>query len=260
MSTEQVIASILERQKSIKSVRVTYDVTSTSFADPATIGPNEVWGDTRFTFVIERDRRFCRKTHSDTAYPQVTASFDGQNTRKHLNRSVLVLAGKARECEDGEMYCSMILQLPYSDANQSDRRNSWILSDVLHLHKENYHLRPQREQIDGSWCHVLEWAKRDTIWIDPNLGWAVRKRINFYSDRSNHSVHKQLEYSLTKFVEGAPGIWVPKSAVLTMYRRPLDGDAAEPFASWMFNVIEVQINQVQESDFEINGDELRSPK
>jgi hypothetical protein len=51
----------------------------------------------------------------------------------------------------------------------------WI-PDALERNHDKYRVLPNRETWDGAECLVLEWAGRDRLWIDPALGYAIRRR------------------------------------------------------------------------------------
>lgn len=252
MSFEEVRAAVLDRQNAIKSVRVTYDLTTQKLADDPFIPKEAVWGTRRITFVIEGNRRYLHLTPSNKSAKEFIASFDGNETLKWSGTRAFVVDGKLRECEGFELYCNTVLQLPYMDADKVNRENLWFLSYVLNLHKQEYRLRSKQEQIDGAWCYVLECPNRDIIWVDPQLGYAMRKRETLLVvDAAKGISRKQFEYTFRDFAEGAPGISVPKTATMVRFGRLVKDGPQVPVIEWKISVLEISLNQVQEKDFEV---------
>ncbi len=250
---EQIRKAILDRQKSIKSVRVTYDLTAEKLAD----NPNQrhwssrIWDTTRITFVIDNDRRYLRQKSSRKTSPETVVSFDGRDTLTLFNGAAIVDEGKLQQCEDGEVYCNRFLQLPYRDEDKVNRPSQWFLSCALDLHKEAYRHRAKQEQIDGAWCDVVEVPNHDLIWVDAQLGYAARKRELYTGNPSKGVVHKSCELRMANFVAGAPGIWVPRTATLTNFAVLRAGGPDTATDTQTINVLEVALNQVQEKDFEV---------
>jgi hypothetical protein len=69
------------------------------------------------------------------------------------------------------------------------------------------------ETIDGRQCWVIEWPEHDKMWIDPECGWAIRKRVHWYQRE------KVREWELVNrdFKEIKPGLWLPMTQVETRF-------------------------------------------
>lgn len=78
-----------------------------------------------------------------------------------------------------------------------------VLADVAA--RADYVVRPQQEVRDGRWCHVLERAGVDALWLDADRGCVPVRRIVWDPDRR---VKKQ-EFRLTRHEEVSPGVWIP---------------------------------------------------
>jgi hypothetical protein len=66
-------------------------------------------------------------------------------------------------------------------------------------------VRPNQELCEGHWCHVLERPGYASLWIAPELGFAVTAREEY--NRANGAAIERLE--LLGHREVRPGIWMP---------------------------------------------------
>jgi hypothetical protein len=79
-----------------------------------------------------------------------------------------------------------------------------VLAEIAKSNK--YVVRPRQELIDGRWCHVLEYADHDCLWIDLDRGCAVLLRET-RDPASNALVQKIESY---EHAEVVPGLWAAK--------------------------------------------------
>lgn len=109
-----------------------------------------------------------------------------------------------------------------------------------------YQARPQLEQVNGRWCHVLEYPGRDQLWLDVERGCAVVARQISYPAQDR--VHR-VEFS--NFREMLPGIWAPFTLRNIHYERAPDGALGKAVHDATLTVLRVRLNeQVEDARFE----------
>ena len=89
----------------------------------------------------------------------------------------------------------------------------------LKTYRTEYRVRKTMEDVDGFPCHVIEWAKKDIIWIDHEHGFNVRRA----GEASNRPAISPSTSRPPAFKERAPGVWVPDrqiSVAFNMDRSP----------------------------------------
>lgn len=109
---------------------------------------------------------------------------------------------------------------------------------------DRYIVAPSQEQRSGRWCHVLEAAGHERIWIDVERGGLITGR-EFY-DRTTQSVVQTLDMSDHR--EVAPGVWVPYK-IHNRYRVPNPSAAAHDprtIDSWI-TIVDVRIDDSVDS-------------
>lgn len=109
-----------------------------------------------------------------------------------------------------------------------------------------YQARPQLEQVDGRWCHVLECPGRDQLWLDVERGCAVVARQISYP---NPPLVHRVEFS--DFREVLPGFWAPFLLRNIHYERTPDGALGKAVLDATLTVLHVRLNeQVEDARFE----------
>lgn len=68
---------------------------------------------------------------------------------------------------------------------------------------DTFSVNPNRNKIEGVECVVLE-SKEQKLWLDPALGFAVRRRDLFRQEKLALQVHCR------DFIEVLPGVWLPR--------------------------------------------------
>lgn len=77
------------------------------------------------------------------------------------------------------------------------------------LSTDDYKLMPNLELVDGSECYVVS-SGPDTLWLDPNAGFAVRRRALFRKiEPADPGVVKAL-YIAQNFQDYSDGVWLPE--------------------------------------------------
>jgi hypothetical protein len=132
---------------------------------------------------------------------------------------------------------SEFYQIP-EEAFQRDRELAMILPYCLKANKNQYHVRPELEEIDGIKCHVLERPGRDILWISAECGFNVCRRTLYQQSGDLLS-----EFKATGFKEYARGIWLPRRQLAVAYNN--DSDPQEFRRRLRF----VMINNLREARF-----------
>lgn len=84
--------------------------------------------------------------------------------------------------------------------------NVFLLPRMISENKSKYRLHPKQGNVNGNWCHVLEWPHRDLIHVDTNHGFVVRwRKMWFRKDVPAGEIFNRDLY------EHEPGLWLPKS-------------------------------------------------
>jgi hypothetical protein len=132
------------------------------------------------------------------------------------------------------------------DEAYRDPEGLWMeLPRCLKTYGEHYRVRKDMEDVDGFPCHVVEWAKKDIIWIDAAHGYHVRRRVGFQV-----SGDLLFQMKASRFKERAPGIWLPDR--LTSLTYNLDRDPKD----YHGRVAYVMVNALHEARFGDVPDDL----
>src|SRR5262249_22669872 len=115
------------------------------------------------------------------------------------------------------------------------------------LAQKEYRVHPRQEQVAGAWCHVVEFPGVDKLWVDPAIGFAVRRR----EGSAGNPPALVARYELSDYRETAPGVWLPWKLRRVNYKiRPpsTQGDPL-PEADSVATVARVEVNQVDSDLF-----------
>lgn len=94
-----------------------------------------------------------------------------------------------------------------------------FLPESLERDAARYRITSQTEDIDGASCILVERAGVDRIWVDPSLGFVVRKRELFFGPDFPAQTLDRITYN-RDFVEAKPGLWLPKTQVIDYFPNP----------------------------------------
>jgi len=94
------------------------------------------------------------------------------------------------------------------------------LPEALEEHQRQFKVRPLLDDVDGAWCHVLEWPDHDIIWVDCSRGYSVVRRIYYQSPGS-----PLLEAEHSGLREVKAGVWLPSKEVTSIYNRDTEPKA-----------------------------------
>ena len=132
----------------------------------------------------------------------------------------------------------------------------------LKTYRVDYRVRKSMEDVDGFPCHVVEWPRKDIIWIDHEHGFNIRRRRGFQP-----SGDIAFDFKASAFKQRVPGVWLPDRQISVAYnmdRAPKEYRGRVSFI--MVNVLrEARFNDVPDNLFEVPLDkdvrihDLRKP-
>jgi hypothetical protein len=115
------------------------------------------------------------------------------------------------------------------------------------LDEPGYVVLPFQEEHGGALCHVVERPGVDRLWIDPEIGFALRGRLLF----TGQSPRLVTRYELSDFRQAGPGIWVPWRLQRVAYKGVAQqgGEGPQVQHDDLCSVVRVQVNDVPEELF-----------
>jgi hypothetical protein len=261
LSLQDIRKAAMDRAASIHNVRVEYDCSWKKLLDvPSLTSMHGVLTPYHVVFAFDGERRYMdlKPTGSfpkgSPRWLHKVKIFDGQFTYsmdKDFLAMVGVAKGKERTCEDSEIYCHNVLQIPYRDQDRVNLDDSFFYPHCIQEIRRHppYRVLPAQELVDGHWCHVLEYPRLDKIWVDPKLGCAIRKRERYTEAKGNPFLFQSNHSS--QFIESAPGIQVPAKFTCAYFAGP--GDPPEflgrQYLELTITVKNIAVNQVTDADF-----------
>ncbi|HVA49391.1 MAG TPA: hypothetical protein VNH11_23700 [Pirellulales bacterium] len=252
-----------ERARKIKNLRVEYDV---SFRQLIELPAHKERPDAlaldpyRVLFVMDGERRrlyiepTAPKAPRGRSHqrPPTTVIFDGEQSIEFSPGSIAMLTpGKNRACEAGELYAEVALGIAITDRDRANYDNAWFYPHCLRPTpfgaNAHYRVQADLELVDSAWCHVLLAEGYDKLWVDPNIGFAFRRRELYYGPEDMALVYRD---TLSDFVESA-GLWVPRR-----WHRETFAELYNPKEYWnkvyaeaSLRVSHIGINEATDDDF-----------
>ncbi len=247
-------------RKILRNLKVEYAMSLRSLAaDQVMLDENNLatTGICKTTFAFEGERRFVTQAWDKTSGPvaQTTRVFDGKNGFFYRTGSLMVTPGKDAGIDKGEYYCTEMLHLPISDELRANFENTWHFPHCLRSGvRDDIVVLPEQQQIDGAWCHVVACADVQKLWIDPKIGFALRRMESYRSSGRRDEVKEATpgmlaEYSFSKFLEPVEGLWLPGLCHRLSY--PLLPPIEKPHLEMRIEVTSLVVNSVSDSDFDI---------
>ena len=126
-----------------------------------------------------------------------------------------------------------------------------FLPEFLEKNKSRYVVHPDREDVDGFLCWVVEYPGMDRLWIDVDHGYAVRKRIYHWGPG------KPRKFAVLNqdWKEVTPGLWLPHKQIVDKYASIVSEDSKiwdQVTARMHYEVEEILIDNVPDSLFEVS--------
>ena len=224
-SLEQIRDGMRDARGRLSNLLVRYVV-----EHPAPVGGERVWS--RHTIAASGSLRFGENSHFTATFPE---QMDLNHTKAYYTVQTFdVFYPRQRYFEtsrrNAQLHYTIKLRSdfvleslgwwPPGDQTKLDADES---PHYLHLvlDRTDCRISAVQEQVDGHWCHVLERPGRDRIWVDPSIGFAVRRREK-YEPRSRQIVAR---YELSEYRETEKGIWLPWKIRRTLFNSGQDSDS-----------------------------------
>lgn len=270
LNRQQIYQAAKARKDAVKNVRLQYEVSLRQLLKVPSLKAENLALDLlpyRILFAMDGERR---KLWSEPILPNMpgandvwfqkgidprpcTTIFDGSRCIVHSRDSVAVITrNKDPRCEQKERYVSAALGIPVTDAARAQYDNDWFYPHCLRGSSGQgpaYRVLPETEEVNGAPCHVVVAEGFDKIWVDPELGCAVRKRERYFSPETPYLVTRETH---TDFVQSG-GIWVPKTVVEDVF-SPLSNPKEywnKQYLEVTLRVSEIAINGVADDDFKL---------
>jgi hypothetical protein len=259
-TVKEIYEKALKRNQLIKSLSFEAVVERTDFSGALGKKAPPVMT-SRETFAFLDDKRLSKRAPvpgpggkpEDSSRTHI---FNGKTTFMLDPGFVLISDKKAPQC-DQESYCLDFLSLALSEEDKA--RQQVNLSFPLSLNPVPpfplwslpYKVLPTMEAVDGQLCYVVDLAGRDRLWVDPQLGFALRQRIKLESPGTDKTPYKSHHYTLSDYTEAAPGVWVPKKVSLVYFRQEMKAGKLvnQPAIEIRIQVESIKINQIDAQFF-----------
>ena len=270
LNRQQIYQAAKARKDAVKNVRLQYEVSLRQLLTIPSLKAENLTLDLlpyRILFAMDGERR---KLWFEPILPgksgvneewfkkgidprPCTTIFDGSRCIVYSRDSVAVITrNKDSRCEQKERYVSLALGIPVTDAARAQYDNDWFYPHCLRGSSGQgpaYRVLPETEEVNGAPCHVVVAEGFDKLWVDPELGCAVRKRDRYFSPETPYLVMRETH---SDFVQSG-GVWVPKTVVEHIF-CPLSNPKEywnKQYLEITLRVSEIAINGVTDDDFKL---------
>ena len=142
------------------------------------------------------------------------------------------------------MGVDILREMPGSQQLSKEKlRHSFLDRDFLQK-LDHYQVLPKQQQIDGAWCHVVQYPGFQTMWIDTNQGFVVRQLV--YNWRVGGPCERVIQQR--DFREIDEGLLFPFSIVEKLYAQPLSIE--RPYWNQITATLTIQIKDFRTSDLD----------
>ena len=247
--SDELRAGLLGRYERLRALEIEYTQNTRSFDGDELRIP---CGQHHFAFLD--NKRF--KAQSNAAlrepffYPDVVWAWDGQVQRTHNPRNQSgYVESEFEQFSDLDLYLGNVgIPLGRDQPNVAARRPTRIPPWEYTLNDDSldWEVLPKLEVVDGAACHVLQSNRKEKIWIDPEIGFGIRRR-EFYRRlrdalREKWPVSGQSAFRDYRLAGGE--IWLPwRIEVVTYVTDPaIDLAYERPAFSSVYEVQRIAIN------------------
>ncbi len=226
--------------------------------------PNDPIRSDRFRFLV-KGRLRCRETrHSTTRLPESadlnhitqflthdSFNYYIHNARYYEASHKSVHSNAVWKLKDDE-YLELCGWWP-SDDEPSSAADARIAAHLrFALKNPHYSLEDHMEPVDGRPCYVVQHPGVDRLWLDPAVGFAIRRR-EFYDEGGMTVLRRSAtdfqEYDVIDPAGQRRAIWLPTRLAVEYRSDETPGDGSVPMAKEDFRVEKLSLNDVQDSDF-----------
>lgn len=190
----------------------------------------------------------------------IIASYDGTKTTVG---QIKQLRGELLEGKDDKVttlesmiaYYTDVVSLPRKQVSHGRVYESTVQYVPLILSNttyRNYEVAPTLDLVDGAECHVVTNGP-DTVWIDSNKGFALRRRVRFYQTSATDPGNLGEVTTASDFVEIDKGMWFPQICKRISFANVLDPKIFQNKINKVYElkVVEISANKLKDSDFVI---------
>ncbi|MGO9115325.1 MAG: hypothetical protein ACLP9L_39435 [Thermoguttaceae bacterium] len=225
LSFEQLHDGIRQYYQGLTAIEVEYEqiteVLSVQAEDKGTIIPRST-----HHFAFKGEKRLCSRCFPPRDQPsgplqsEMTLAFNGDACHHYQPAEMTGFIAREKDPYlDSDAYMR-ILAVPISDKDRSlITKTDYFLPYALDRAKLGWKVCPKLEMVDGAECHVLESKYRHRIWVDPQLGYAMRFRERYWQVAFRPVSHYLLgvRNEFGDFRQFADGMWLPERVVSVQY-------------------------------------------
>src|SRR5262249_42886545 len=181
--------------------------------------------------------------------PETIMAFDGEKMRRKYPGVGADIHGMANINSDAgwviQDYIDVIGMALPDPFNPAKATKAYRFPDAFAA--GGYVVQPAPEDVDGGSCVVVTCPGKETLWLDPQAGYGMRKhemlapQTKVLSGRIHNS----------EFVQIKPGIWLPKVCRRELCAPPLAPApyGGKPLIRYVYSVFKLTVNDVPDSLF-----------
>lgn len=235
LSSNQLIEGVRKYYEDLKAVNVEYEMFQESAKDirDAEVAPQpELTPETRRQFAMKGEKRLVQTTEQGEVIYNLPSgperrtkemkriwTYDGENSRSlEPDEKIAAIRSGKQGGTDMDFYMNA-LYVPTSDSDIGETANTafylpYALDKTSGISEGTgpfWSVRGKLETVDGAACHVLESRDGDRLWIDPEIGFAIRlRKLPFRLSKIPRAEWPLMEQTLfAEFRELKPGVWLP---------------------------------------------------
>ena len=125
-----------------------------------------------------------------------------------------------------------------------------FLPDSIEENRAKYQVQAEQESVDGVPCWVVLWPGMDRIWLDPEHGFALRRRAYHWAPGKP----MRQEVFNKDFREVRPGLWLPFAQVVERYgnlRTGAQSTWGKPVSRSFYALREIEFDKVKDDLFDV---------
>jgi len=211
VTTDQLAQSYARQRMVVQSFYIEYTSVATGLIDLEQLKKHKVMAYlplSDLTYAAKGQARYCRKLdqredQKQIAIPEQILVYDGEvflERRPHVNEKIRTFNKHYPDKIAGHLTSDYSSMIAFDHPALSEKSGS--VSE--HLASGKATLAPHSETVAEARCVVLEVPGTMKYWLDPGLGFAVRRAERFRNEKREYAVE------CADFTEVAPGIWLPR--------------------------------------------------
>lgn len=272
LTSGEIEQIVKERDTRIKSLFVSYSIKAEAIA-PLDVLVEQMHltylENLSVDFAFKGNKRYRKVTEPDFVKPLVPkgddakiptmgkteTAFDGEKLLRYSASQDLMdvrgpsTAGNAGSWFPQEFMTAVGMELPNPFFPEADHGRGVSVRVVDLLSMDGLE-GPRWENINKARCVVVGAANRQICWLDPAIGYALRK-MEFFDPASGGRIGR---YENLDFNEIAPGIWLPTTCWFDWCGSPSlpERYRGKPMVRYIYRVHKISINDVPDSLFHLD--------